>query len=82
MFVLRFIKFDKLAGEYGIEKIKTIGDCYVAATGIFNDWTKSQEPTVAMVQFAQQMHLAMDELNEEYVSCCTFGVPVGVKLVC
>lgn len=62
-----FIKFDTLANEFGIEKIKTIGDCYVAATGIFTDWTKTQEPTVVMVQFAQQMLVAMEELNMEYV---------------
>eukprot|EP00750_Incisomonas_marina_P006291 INCI14406.2.p1 GENE.INCI14406.2~~INCI14406.2.p1 ORF type:complete len:978 (+),score=189.16 INCI14406.2:2024-4957(+) len=61
-----FIKFDTLANEFGIEKIKTIGDCYVAATGIFTDWTKTQEPTVVMVQFAQQMLVAMEELNMEY----------------
>lgn len=30
-----FLDFDKLADTYGLEKIKTIGDCYMAAGGLF-----------------------------------------------
>jgi class 3 adenylate cyclase len=29
-----FTQFDKVAEKYGLEKIKTIGDCYMAAAGI------------------------------------------------
>ena len=29
-----FTKFDSLTKEYGLEKIKTIGDCYMAAAGL------------------------------------------------
>jgi guanylate cyclase len=29
-----FSKFDKLADKYGLEKIKTIGDCYMVAAGV------------------------------------------------
>ena len=29
-----FIRFDQAAGELGIEKIKTIGDCYMAVCGL------------------------------------------------
>ena len=29
-----FTKFDQIAAKYGMEKIKTIGDCYMAAAGI------------------------------------------------
>jgi guanylate cyclase len=29
-----FTEFDRLAEEHGIEKIKTIGDCYMAAAGV------------------------------------------------
>ena len=29
-----FCKFDDLAGEHGLEKIKTIGDCYMVAGGL------------------------------------------------
>ncbi len=29
-----FSEFDRLADKYGVEKIKTIGDCYMAAAGV------------------------------------------------
>jgi class 3 adenylate cyclase/HAMP domain-containing protein len=29
-----FVRFDEAAGEFGIEKIKTIGDCYMAVCGL------------------------------------------------
>jgi class 3 adenylate cyclase len=29
-----FTRFDKISARYGMEKIKTIGDCYMAASGI------------------------------------------------
>ena len=29
-----FSEFDRLADRYGVEKIKTIGDCYMAAAGV------------------------------------------------
>ena len=29
-----FTEFDQLAVEHGVEKIKTIGDCYMAAAGV------------------------------------------------
>src|SRR5262249_30541889 len=29
-----FSRFDELAERYGLEKIKTIGDCYMAAAGV------------------------------------------------
>ena len=29
-----FTEFDRLAEEHGVEKIKTIGDCYMAASGV------------------------------------------------
>jgi len=31
-----FSDIDQLCDRYGIEKIKTIGDCYMAATGVFS----------------------------------------------
>jgi guanylate cyclase len=29
-----FSRFDRLAGKYGLEKIKTVGDCYMVASGV------------------------------------------------
>ena len=32
-----FSQFDRLTDMYGVQKIETAGDCYVAATGILKD---------------------------------------------
>lgn len=38
-----FCEFDRIFLQYNIEKIKTIGDCYMAATGIFENVTNGSE---------------------------------------
>ena len=51
-----FTRFDALAERYGLEKIKTIGDAYMAAAGI-------PEPREDEVEVAAKMALAMrDEI--------------------
>ena len=42
-----FAKFDMLASHYGVHKVKTIGDAYVAIGGAFND--KLMEDTTSKV---------------------------------
>jgi len=49
-----FSYFDALAEKYGLEKIKTIGDCYMAAAGVPN--TRSDH-----AQATAQMALAMSD---------------------
>jgi adenylate cyclase len=49
-----FSRFDSLAERYGLEKIKTIGDAYMAVAGV-------PEPRVDDVEVAAQMALAMRE---------------------
>jgi adenylate cyclase len=41
---LPFSRFDDAAAGRGIEKIKTIGDCYMAATGAFAEGAKGIGP--------------------------------------
>jgi adenylate cyclase len=41
--------FDDLAEKHGIEKIKTIGDCYMAAAGVPRE---RSDHAIAVVQFA------------------------------
>src|SRR6185312_8967921 len=43
-----FCKFDDLAGRFGLEKIKTIGDCYMVAGGIPNPRSDHAEAVAAM----------------------------------
>jgi class 3 adenylate cyclase len=51
-----FSRFDDLADRYGLEKIKTIGDAYMAVAGV-------PEPRPDDVEVAAQMALAMrDEI--------------------
>ena len=49
-------KFDALAEQHGVEKIKTVGDCYMAAAGFDG---RAKEGAVAIGRFA----LAMREAN-------------------
>ena len=55
-----FIKFDKAARKLGIEKIKTIGDCYMAAAGLS---IEVDDPPAAMVKMAHKMLRAVDQVN-------------------
>eukprot|EP00944_MAST-04C_sp_MAST-4C-sp1_P001366 g1366.t1 len=52
-----FMKFDKLAKHHTVEKIKTIGDCYVAASGIFDN-------DVAVEVDAQEKPLRRDTMSQ------------------
>jgi class 3 adenylate cyclase len=57
-----FRKFDRLTDRYNVEKIKTIGDAYMCATGL-----PSEDPNHAinMASFAFEMQEIMKRLNEE-----------------
>ena len=49
-----FTRFDGIAGERGLEKIKTIGDCYMAASGL---------PAPAADHAIRAAHMALDMLE-------------------
>ena len=55
-----FTKFDKAAHKLGIEKIKTIGDCYMAAAGLS---IEVDDPPAAMVKMAHKMLRVVDQVN-------------------
>jgi adenylate cyclase len=65
-----FTEFDRLAEEYGIEKIKTIGDCYMAVAGV-------PTPRFDHAHAAVRLALALVEA----LSQCSrrFGVPLGFR---
>lgn len=54
-----FTEFDHLAEQYGLEKIKTIGDCYMAACGL-------PEPRPDHVIATLNMALAVKEMIRNY----------------
>jgi len=65
-----FGAFDELSGEYGIEKLKTIGDAYFCVSGLRPD---EVEPAAQMLRFAFAMRdvvtarlASFRELGEDY----------------
>lgn len=55
-----FFKFDSIVEDYGIEKIKTIGDAYMAAGGIPE---MSRVHPIKMILVAMEIHRYMFELR-------------------
>lgn len=55
-----FRAFDRLTAQFGVEKIKTIGDAYMCATGIP---TPTADHADLMVQFAQAMLEEVNNIN-------------------
>ena len=43
-----FCSFDDIALRYNVQKIKTIGDCYMVVSGIHNQKDQSLDPLIAM----------------------------------
>jgi class 3 adenylate cyclase len=58
-----FRRFDYAAQRLGIEKIKTIGDCYMAATNLP---TPRMQHIRAMVQMGLEMLTLLDDFNHEH----------------
>jgi len=58
-----FRKFDELATDHGVEKIKTIGDAYMAVAGVP---TAVYQPEHAMAGFARQMLSFVTEIGERH----------------
>jgi class 3 adenylate cyclase len=47
-----FSKYDNLCTQYGVYKVETIGDCYMACTGLL---TEDPQHATHLVQFGQRM---------------------------
>jgi class 3 adenylate cyclase len=57
-----FSRFDMLVEKYGAEKIKSIGDAYMVATGLDNTPDHAQR----MIDLAQDMHAAFDDFRARH----------------
>jgi adenylate cyclase len=60
-----FSEFDAITAKYNIEKIKTIGDCYMAAVGIQDVNTHQPTNHSTMVEFAFSMIDIISEIKQE-----------------
>jgi adenylate cyclase len=66
-----FLCFDELAEQYDVEKIKTIGDAYMAAAGVPNE----QEHHIdAIIDMARDMIIASQEISD------TNKMPVQLRI--
>ncbi len=60
-----FYIFDEIIEQYGLEKIKTIGDCYMCAGGIPEENINNPVLTVLT---GLKIQYTIDKLKEEYIS--------------
>ena len=69
-----FKKFDEITGKYGIEKIKTIGDAYLAVAGLPSADPKNAEHIVrAAIEINAFMQERVAKLGEQ-----TFQIRIGI----
>lgn len=66
-----FTRFDHIAEHRGLEKIKTIGDCYMAAAGL---------PTVVADHADRAAHMALDMLDAIQDFNSTRHYPLNIRI--
>ncbi|MBF0169324.1 MAG: response regulator [Alphaproteobacteria bacterium] len=67
-----FVRFEGIVNKHGLEKIKTIGDAFMAAANLLN---KSDEPLVSAVRCGLEMASAMMDAQLGWAVRC--GVHLG-----
>jgi adenylate cyclase len=68
-----FSEFDRAADQYGMHKIKTIGDAYMAVGGVVGEGT-GKEPAMCAAEFACAMHGITERVSRE------LGLPLQVRV--
>lgn len=63
-----FTQFDRMAVEFGVYKVHTIGDCYVVMNDTTLDKRNPQHDAKIMVEFAFSMLATIKQINEEHNS--------------
>lgn len=69
-----FTMFDDSAHCLGIEKIKTIGDSYMAVAGLT---IEIEDPPAAMVEMAREMQRGVDQINAQQGT--SFQIRIGIN---
>lgn len=67
-------RLDKIATAYGVEKIKTIGDCYMAACGVLGH--ENEDPST-MVEFAKALIQDVNTFSETTGYSLAMRVGIG-----
>jgi adenylate cyclase len=70
---LIFSRFDEAATGHRIEKIKTIGDCYMAATGVLSE-ADGATAVESVADFGLDLLRIVKEIADE------IGIPLGVRV--
>jgi class 3 adenylate cyclase len=68
-----FSEFDRAADRYGMHKIKTIGDAYMAVGGVVGE-AGDRSPAMCAAEFACAIHTITDEIAVE------LGIPLKVRV--
>ena len=66
-----FSRFDRISARHGLEKIKTIGDCYMAAAGI---------PEAAGGHLAKAAKAALEMLHEVSDTRAPDGTQLAIRI--
>ncbi|MGM3309172.1 adenylate/guanylate cyclase domain-containing protein [Anabaena sp. WFMT] len=69
-----FCLFDELAERHGVEKIKTIGDAYMAVAGLPNH---RSDHAIAIADMALDMQLALAQFSQEQNQ--SFRIRIGIS---
>ncbi len=74
-----FSKFDERARTGGIEKIKTIGDCYMAACGLYVNDRQGADEASKMIEFAKGLlaDVAQFNLSKSFNIQIRIGINTG-----
>jgi len=76
-----FSQFDEISKLYGIEKIKTIGDSYMAASGIpvpgIDDEVRIVKAAFAMIEFLEKVKQKRIEEKSEFYFQARIGIHTG-----
>lgn len=71
-----FSKFDLIMEKYGLEKIKTIGDAYMAAGGLTD---KTIDHAKQMVLAAKEMNDFVAKAKDDSSTSATFDIRIGIN---
>ncbi|WP_431108735.1 adenylate/guanylate cyclase domain-containing protein [Winogradskyella poriferorum] len=71
-----FTEFDSIVEKYGLEKIKTIGDAYMAVGGLsFDEMDQAKE----MILAAKEMNAFVTKAKHDDYTDATFDIRIGIN---